>query len=62
VLGGLMLSLVGATTALVLGASILVAATLSVITQPSVRGLTPDGNAIRVPRGSEIALAAVVSE
>jgi len=41
VLGGVMLSLVGATAALIAGALIVGAATFAVITDPSIRDLTP---------------------
>jgi MFS family permease len=62
VLGGAMLSLVGAPAALLAGASVLAVATLSVIVDPSIRILTPNGNAARAPRASEIALAGIAGE
>lgn len=64
VLGGVMLSLVGATAALVAGALILAAATFSVITDSSIRGLTPlsDESAARAPRTPEVAFAGVANE
>lgn len=64
VLGGMMLSLVGASVALVAGAAILTVATFAVVADPSIRGLTPlgDESATRASRPPEIAFAGLTSE
>jgi MFS family permease len=58
-LGVAMLGLLGATTALLAAASILIAAIVVAIADPAIRGIAPGTGATRSPRTPEVALAGV---